>query len=138
MMREHGQEGAELFIALAATFDEDERSVSFRRALVPKQTCYQTEEGLIVKIEGEAIYELNRDSYEHGEILAGQIHAHPGQAYHSPADDALALIRSPGGLSIVVPHFATGPLRPRRWSVHQLRRHGDWGRKPRRVKLKLT
>lgn len=137
MMRSHGQEGAELFIALTATADDEDRSISFRRALVPEQTCYQTPDGLIVKIDGEAIFALNRDVYAHGEILAGQIHAHPDQAYHSLADDALALIRLPGGLSIVVPHFASGPLRPRRWSVHQLRRNGAWARKPRRVKLEL-
>jgi hypothetical protein len=136
-LQAHGEQGAELFIALTAIVDQDERSVCFRRALVPEQTCYRSPEGLYVKIDGEAIFALNRDVFDHGELLAGQIHAHPGRAYHSPADDALALIRLPGGLSIVVPHFARGPLRSRRWSVHQLRGDGAWARKPRRVRLKV-
>ena len=62
----------------------------------------------------------------------------PHHAYHSIADDELALIRLPGGLSIVVPHFAAGPLRPRRWSVNQLGVDGVWRRRRWRVRLNLT
>lgn len=137
-LRAQGERGAELFIALSATLDEDARAVHFHRALIPEQTCHLTEHGLLVTIEGEALFKLNRDCYLAGELLAGQIHAHPGRAYHSGADDELALIRLAGGLSIVVPHFANGPLRPRRWSVHQRREDGSWRRRPRRVKLRLT
>jgi hypothetical protein len=137
-MRSHGDEGAEIFLALSATVAEDGKTVVFRRVLVPEQTCYSGPEGLLVKIEGEAIFDLNRSCYERDEILAGQMHAHPNHAYHSPADDQLALIRLPGGLSIVVPHFASGPLRPRRWSVNQLGEDGVWRPRRRRVKLKVT
>jgi len=90
-----------------------------------------------VTIEGEDLFALNRACFEHEELLAGQIHAHPSDAYHSGADDELALVQLPGGLSIVVPDFARGPLRPRRWSVYQLRSDGSWRPKSRRVKLKL-
>jgi hypothetical protein len=138
LMRESGRHGAELFIALSATLSEDGRHVNLCRALVPEQTCYSTPEGLLVKIEGEAIFELSQDVYHAEELLAAQIHAHPTQAYHSGADDALALLRAPGSLSIVVPNFATGPLRPRRWSVHRLSEDGRWRPRPRRVRLKLT
>ena len=137
-MRVHGETGAELFIALSAVFDKSGEQVHFRRALIPEQTCHKTHEGLLVTIDGDAIFALNRDCYEEGEILAGQMHSHPRQAYHSRADDELALVKLPGGLSIVVPDFATGPLRPRRWSVSQLQSDGGWKRRPRRVKLKLT
>jgi len=134
----HGAKGAEIFLALSATVAEDGATVSFHRALVPEQTCYSTPDGLIVKIDGEAIFDLNRRCYERDEILAGQIHAHPREAYHSPADDELAMIRLPGGLSIVVPGFACGPLRPRRWSINQLGQDGTWRPRRRRVKLKIT
>lgn len=137
-MRTQGAKGAEIFLALSATISEDGETVTFRRVLVPEQTCYSGPEGLLVKIDGEAIFALNRSCFERDEILAGQIHAHPTHAYHSPADDLLALIRLPGGLSIVVPHFASGPLRPRRWSVNQLGEDGVWRRRRRRVKLKIT
>lgn len=137
-MKARGAEGAELFLALSATVSEDGRTVSFRRVHVPEQTCYSGPDGLLVKIDGDAIFELNRSCFERDEILAGQIHAHPTDAYHSPADDHLALIKLPGGLSIVVPHFASGPLRPRRWSVNQLGRDGVWRRRRWRVRLAIT
>ena len=137
-MKTRGAEGAELFLALSATVSEDGRTVSFRRVHVPEQTCYSGPDGLLVKIEGDAIFELNQSCFERDEILAGQIHAHPTDAYHSPADDQLALIKLPGGLSIVVPQFASGHLRPRRWSVNQLGQDGIWRRRRWRVKLAIT
>ena len=42
-----------------------------------------------------------------GEKLLVQLHTHPRQAFHSLADDQLALPRHTGALSIVVPNFAT-------------------------------
>lgn len=39
-----------------------------------------------------------------------QVHTHPGRAYHSSRDDALALVHTPGYLSLVLPRFATGPI----------------------------
>jgi hypothetical protein len=109
--------------------------VHFRRALIPRQTCHHTPDGLLVTVSGDAIFELNRDCFEAGELLAGQIHAHPGAAYHSGADDELALVRLPGGLSIVVPDFARAPLRPRSWSVYRLGRDGSWRQKSWRERL---
>ena len=41
-----------------------------------------------------------------GEKLLVQLHTHPGQAFHSPVDDRLALPRHTGALSIVVEDFA--------------------------------
>jgi hypothetical protein len=137
-MKARGAEGAELFLALSATVSEDGRTVTFRQAHVPEQTCYSGPDGLLVKIEGDAIFELNRRCFEREEIVAGQIHAHPAGAYHSPADDQLAMIKLPGGLSVVVPHFASGPLLPRRWSVNQLGPDGVWRRRRWRVRLAIT
>lgn len=133
-LQRRGVEGDELFIALSAKVDTD-GNVYFCRALVPEQHCHHTPDGLLVTIGGEAIYALNRECYERGELLAGQIHAHPGRAYHSGADDALALLRLPGALSVVVPHFAAGPLRPSRWSVHRLDEKCQWRPLPRRMEL---
>lgn len=39
-------------------------------------------------------------------IVAAQVHSHPGAAFHSAADDALAIVRHVGALSFVVPRFA--------------------------------
>jgi proteasome lid subunit RPN8/RPN11 len=38
--------------------------------------------------------------------LLGQIHSHPGKAFHSEADDNWAVVRHRGAISVVVPHFA--------------------------------
>lgn len=137
-MKARGDEGAELFLALSATVSKDGRTVTFRRVHLPQQTCYSGPDGLLVRIDGEAIFELNRSCFEREEILAGQIHAHPTDAYHSPSDDQLALIKLPGGLSIVVPDFAAGPLHPRHWSVNQLGEDGVWRRRRWRARVAIT
>jgi hypothetical protein len=137
-IRENGRRGDELFVALTAVVEPEHRLVRFRRGVVPRQTAHTTPQGLLVTIEGSAIFELNRDCFEHGELLAGQIHGHPQRAYHSGADDQMALIRLPGGLSIVVPNFAAGPLDPARWSVHRLGEDGDWAPAAPRTTLELT
>lgn len=37
--------------------------------------------------------------------VAVQVHSHPSEAFHSPADDTWAIIRHAGALSLVVPYF---------------------------------
>ena len=39
-------------------------------------------------------------------MIAAQVHSHPNEAFHSPADDAWAIVRHLGALSLVVPYFA--------------------------------
>jgi len=41
------------------------------------------------------------------QILA-QVHSHPEAAFHSSTDDACAIIRHVGAVSIVIPYFAVG------------------------------
>jgi hypothetical protein len=40
-------------------------------------------------------------------MVAAQVHSHPFEAFHSKADDAWAIVRHEGALSLVVPHFAS-------------------------------
>ena len=42
------------------------------------------------------------------EIYVARIHSHPGDAFHSAADDANPVISFEGGISIVVPFFGLG------------------------------
>ncbi|GIL37013.1 Mov34/MPN/PAD-1 family protein [Phycicoccus sp. DTK01] len=42
------------------------------------------------------------------ELYVARIHSHPGNAFHSPADDANPVITFEGGISIVVPYFGLG------------------------------
>ena len=39
-------------------------------------------------------------------MIAAQVHSHPFEAFHSKADDAWAIVRHVGALSLVVPDFA--------------------------------
>lgn len=38
--------------------------------------------------------------------VMAQVHSHPNRAYHSEADDAWAIVRHAGALSLVLPQFA--------------------------------
>ncbi len=38
-------------------------------------------------------------------MVAAQVHTHPEEAFHSPADDRWAIVRHQGALSLVVPRF---------------------------------
>ena len=48
-----------------------------------------------------------RDLGNSGEKVLAQLHTHPGRAFHSCADDRLALPRHTGAISIVIADFAT-------------------------------
>lgn len=137
IMQQAGEEGAEVFVAWAGAAAS--ASFVFSRLIVPEQTSYRTPAGLLVRIPGRALFELNRSCHRYGEMLGGQIHAHPGAAYHSAADDSLALVRTPGGVSVVVPDFARGGLARRdAWACFQLDGAGAWGDLPAGVEVTIT
>ena len=47
---------------------------------------------------------------DRGEGVRVQVHTHPGEAFHSPTDDAFPIIHTPGFLSLVIPQFAEGQV----------------------------
>jgi hypothetical protein len=52
-------------------------------------------------------------------VLLGQMHTHKHEAFHSPSDDANSL-DTPGYLSVVIPHFATGAASAwEEWAFHE-------------------
>jgi proteasome lid subunit RPN8/RPN11 len=61
-------------------------------------------------LDSNAIAELWRDLLSEGRSVRVQVHTHPGAAYHSSRDDTLALVHTPGFLSLVIPHFALGDV----------------------------
>lgn len=101
-----GEDELEAMVAWAGR--RQESTVSVTRAVVPAQTSYRTLDGLVVVVEGDALFELNRDLYDRSETLVGQVHSHGDAAYHSDTDDHLSLVTMLGSLSIVVPVFAAG------------------------------
>jgi hypothetical protein len=99
-----GKDGYEAFVFWSGQLESEIFRIA--TAHMPHQTSFKTEDGLLVRVDGEALHRLNSWLYEHGEVLAVQVHGHPAAAYHSETDDAFPIVTTLGGLSIVVPHFA--------------------------------
>lgn len=122
-----GAEGYEAFVLWSGTVDEKSRC-RVLMAHMPAQTAYRTEHGLLVRIEGEALHKLNVWLFENGHVLVAQVHAHPTDAFHSETDDSFPIVTSVGGLSIVVPDFATRGVFQPGTAVYRLQRGKGWKR----------
>jgi hypothetical protein len=70
-----------------------------------------TASAIAYDIDPAWIGELWLDLAKRKRTVRVQVHTHPGGAYHSERDDALALVHTPGYLSLVIPRFALGPAR---------------------------
>jgi hypothetical protein len=108
LLREAGGEGDERMVVWGANREESGSQLVCRTIYVPEQVAVRTEDGLAISIDAAALRELARSLNQRGEVLAVQVHTHPGAAYHSIADDRLAVATTLGALSIVVPNFALG------------------------------
>jgi hypothetical protein len=103
---EAGDNGFELFVLWSGKSGSDE-TFEITTHHVPEQESFKTSEGLLVRVSGPALHRLNSMLYETGERLAAQVHAHPTSAFHSHTDNSYPIVTALGGLSIVVPDFAT-------------------------------
>jgi hypothetical protein len=131
--------GEEAFVVWGATVEQDGHEVAFRSALVPAQTAHKTPSGLLVTVDGQALFEVNRTLYATGQILAAQVHAHPTDAYHSDTDDCFSLVTLTGALSIVVPDFARAGLSDlSRWAWYRLTGASEWAELTRADKVQLV
>jgi hypothetical protein len=117
-----GAHGYELFVLWSGEFCGDELRIQTHH--VPEQTSYQTEHGLLVRVEGDALHRLNVTLFESGESLAVQVHAHPTDAFHSETDSAFPIVTTKGGLSVVAPDFAHRGLFTDGTAVYRLMRRG--------------
>ncbi len=105
--------------------------------ITPRQRAITSAEGVCVIVDGDALHQVNVETYRRGERLLAQVHSHPGQAYHSEMDDRYAIVTSPGSLSIVVPDFATRAFSVADCAVYRLAGSGAWMEIPSREALKL-
>lgn len=122
-----GRHGYETFVLWGGRRDDDGHTFEFEAAYFPEQTTSQTKDGLLVVVEGDALFRVNRAFYQRGLILAGQIHSHPTDAYHSDTDDTYPLMTLVGGVSGVVPDFGEGGReRLDEWAWYRLVGGGDW------------
>jgi hypothetical protein len=67
-----------------------------------------------------------------------QVHTHPGEAFHSPTDDAFPIIHTAGFLSLVIPIFALGPIGFEDAFLTEIQEDGRWREVPIAEKLILT
>lgn len=125
-LQEAGSHGYEAFVLWGGRLDRNER-FEFVSAYFPEQTTSRGKEGLLVMVDGEALFHVNQTFYKRGLILGGQVHSHPTEAYHSETDDAYPLMTLIGGLSGVVPDFGDGGReRISEWAWYRLVGAGEW------------
>jgi hypothetical protein len=117
-----GSDGYELFVLWSGVIEDEVFRV--RNAHVPKQTSYQTEDGLLVRVDGAALHNLNVWLFDNKEMLGVQVHAHPTRAFHSHTDNTFPIVTTLGGLSIVAADFARDGLFNRRTAAYRLTKSG--------------
>jgi hypothetical protein len=94
--------------------------------VIPRQIHHNTADGVCVIVEGDALHRLNVRLFRERLTLLGQIHSHPGRAYHSSTDDAFAIATTVGCLSLVVPDFARAPFAISRCATYRLDAAARW------------
>jgi hypothetical protein len=122
-----GRQGYEAFVLWGGRRIDGGSRFEFVSSYFPAQTTSQGQNGLLVVVDGEALFRVNRAFYERGLTLAGQVHSHPTEAYHSDTDDTYPLMTLIGGISGVVPDFGRGGrARLGDWAWYRLVGRGEW------------
>lgn len=96
--------------------------------IIPRQTGYIMEQGLMYAVDSDELLRLSLWLYENDMQLIAQIHSHPTVAYHSEADNRFPIVDSIGGVSIVVPNFATGNISLNEAAIYRLSINKSWER----------
>lgn len=116
---DRGFEGLVLWLGRVA-----DRAAHVVEAQIPDQLPIRDESGVGYFVDGESLFELNVHLHRSGLVLLAQVHSHPGEAYHSPADDRYAIVTTEGGYSLVAPDFGAAFAIPT-CAVYRLR-DGKW------------
>jgi proteasome lid subunit RPN8/RPN11 len=125
-LRGVGMKGREGFVLWGGK-TVDPETFRFQTALIPAQRASATQNGLLVTVDGEALFEVNKTLHERGEILGAQVHSHPTDAYHSSTDDHFPLATLLGALSVVIPNFAReAPKDLDDWAWYRLTAYDRW------------
>src|SRR6185437_16939548 len=124
-MRHFGSHGCEALVLWVGHIDSATGTARVAQAFVPDQKPISGEEGVGYFVSGDTLFKLNKALSETGLRLIAQVHSHPGEAYHSEADDRYAIVTADGGLSLVVPDFGNAPADPTLWAVYRLT-NGSW------------
>lgn len=81
--------------------DKSAGTVIVREVFVPEQYA----EADHFQIPRSGMEELLQKLRARRWMVAAQVHTHPGEAFHSWADDRWAIVRHVGALSLVIPRF---------------------------------
>lgn len=123
-LRRVGLQGAEGFALWAGVLEDETFHVT--RTRIPVQRHVRTDDGVLVLVEADELFRTNLWLYEQGLTLIAQIHSHPTDAYHSDTDDALPIVATVGGLSLVAPDFAQRPFSLEDYAVYRLAPEEGW------------
>jgi hypothetical protein len=108
-LMEAGRQGREAFVLFSGAVSPP--TAIIRSVVYPPQKAVSDSSGGVgVYVTGQSLFEITRWAARRTEILLGQIHTHPGRAFHSRTDDAYPLVSLPGAFSVVVPNFCRVPI----------------------------
>ena len=113
-------------IALWAGYREGESIFVVSDLLIPRQRGVSSDQGLCAVIHGDELARIGRELYEARKVLFAQLHTHPTEAYHSETDDEFSIVTTVGGVSLVIPDFATRPFDLDECAIYRLDEEGIW------------
>jgi len=127
LLQEIGDLGLESFVLWGGVVEGEGDQLRFTSVHRPAQQPHRTPYGLAVSVPGDELARMNLWLYQHGEILAAQVHSHPTDAFHSDTDNEYPLVTLLGALSAVAPYFARGGLDELgEWAWFRLTGVGQW------------
>lgn len=100
LLKEAGNRGKECVVLWFGKITDDHLLVN--QVYRPQQTAGAD----IFRIPPVSIRTIMSKLDSENLMIAAQIHSHPGEAFHSKADDAWAIVRHTHALSLVLPRFA--------------------------------
>jgi hypothetical protein len=75
-LEEKGRQGHEGFVVWGGRHIDDD-TLQFTSCYVPEQTAHKTPDGLLVVVEGDALFRMNRAFYERGSIGRAKSQSRP-------------------------------------------------------------
>lgn len=121
---ETGKDGYERLALFAG--DERDNSVLVTNVLFPQQYLRKGPFGVSFHVDSEELDRIWDWLFENNKTLISQVHSHPTDAYHSEADDQMAIITTFGGFSIVVPDFGTSDNHFSNSAIYRLQPDTGW------------
>lgn len=105
----------------------DSALAGISQCIVPAQTPGTTPAGVWVHIAGEELQRIQLENFRNGERSIVQLHTHPGADVNmSLLDRKWEVVRHPGALSIIVPHYGTRGLLLHEGANVYEREDDDW------------